>query len=157
MSIPMTEEGISRLDDEINNLISVKRREISVSIGLARESGGELSENVEYQNAKDAQIQNEMKIAKLSKIKINAVPIKFDHNTSSMVGFGATVTVVNEDTEKENVYQIVSEYEADISKGLLSYTSPIGKSMIDKEIGDSIEVLAPSGNKYYEIINVEYR
>jgi transcription elongation factor GreA len=153
--IHLTAKGLAGLEDELKNLKAVERPKVIEAIAEAR-AHGDLSENAEYHAAREQQSFIEGRIKELEAVTGRAEvidPSKMDGDT---VKFGATVTVIDEDTEKEHRYQIVGEYESDIDKGLLSLKAPIARALIGKEVGDSIEVKSPSGEKYYEILKIDY-
>ncbi|MCQ2915136.1 MAG: transcription elongation factor GreA [Alphaproteobacteria bacterium] len=159
--IPMTKKGFERLTDELNTRKDVDRPRIIAAIAEAR-GHGDLSENAEYHAAKEEQSHNERRIRELEGALGSAKVVDpSDPEKSKKFGkkimFGATVTIQDEDTEKENTYQIVSVWESDLSKGLISVDSPIGRSLINKTEGDEIEVKAPKGIVTYEILKVEYK
>jgi transcription elongation factor GreA len=154
--VPMTSEGYSSLDDELKRLKSVERPSVIAAISEAR-SHGDLSENAEYHAAKERQGWIEGRIAEIEDKISRAQVIDVSKLSGKQVKFGATVTVVDEDTEKQDRYQIVGEHEADVKKGRVSVTSPIARSLIGKETGDVVEVNTPGGVKAYEITAVEWR
>jgi transcription elongation factor GreA len=152
---PMTVKGHAALETELKHLKTVERPEIIQAIAVAREHG-DLSENAEYHAAKEKQGFIEGRIQELeSKLSLAQV---IDPTTMSgdTVRFGATVKIVNEDTDEESTYQIVGEDEASIKNGKVSITSPIARAMITKEVGDVFEVIAPGGSKGYEILEVSF-
>lgn len=154
--VPMTVNGHAALETELKHLKSVERPEIIQAIAVAREHG-DLSENAEYHAAKEKQGFIEGRIQELeSKLSLAQV-IDVTKMSGDSVKFGATVTIVNEDTEEESTYQIVGEDEANVKDGKISVTSPLARGMIGKEEGDEAEVAAPSGARAYEIAKVEYR
>ena len=153
---PMTVQGHAALETELKHLKSVERPEIINAISVARDHG-DLSENAEYHAAKEKQGFIEGRIQELeSKLSLSQV---IDPTTMSgdVVRFGATVKIVNEDTDEESTYQIVGEDEANVKDGKISVTSPIARAMITKEVGDAFEVIAPGGSKGYEILEVHYK
>jgi transcription elongation factor GreA len=153
---PMTVQGHAALETELKHLKSVERPEIINAISVARDHG-DLSENAEYHAAKEKQGFIEGRIQELeSKLSLAQV---IDPTTMSgeVVRFGATVKIVNEDTDEESTYQIVGEDEANVKDGKISVTSPIARAMITKEVGDAFEVIAPGGSKGYEILEVYYK
>lgn len=153
---PMTTIGHAALETELKQLKTVERPEIIQAISVAREHG-DLSENAEYHAAKEKQGFIEGRIQELeSKLSLAQV-IDVSKLDSETVTFGATVTIVNEDTDEESAYQIVGEDEANVKNGKISITAPIARALIGKEVGDSIEVNAPGGSKAYEIIEVEFK
>jgi transcription elongation factor GreA len=154
--VPMTSEGYASLDEELKRLKSVERPNVIAAISEAR-SHGDLSENAEYHAAKERQGWIEGRIAEIEDKISRAQVIDVSKLSGKQVKFGATVTVVDEDTEDEARYQIVGEHEADVKKGRVSVTSPIARSLIGKETGDVVEVNTPGGVKAYEITAVEWR
>ena len=154
--VPMTGEGYKALDDELKRLKSLERPAVIAAISEAR-SHGDLSENAEYHAAKERQGWIEGRIAEIEDKISRAQVIDVSKLSGAQVKFGATVTVVDEDTEKEDRYQIVGEHEADVKQGRISVTSPIARSLIGKEKGDVVEVNTPGGVKAYEIVKVEWR
>ncbi len=152
----MTSEGYSTLDEELKRLKSVERPSVIAAISEAR-SHGDLSENAEYHAAKERQGWIEGRIAEIEDKISRAQVIDVSKLSGKQVKVGATVTVVDEDTEDESRYQIVGEHEADVRQGRISVTSPIARSLIGKEKGDVVEVNTPGGVKAYEILNVEWR
>ncbi|WP_416879041.1 transcription elongation factor GreA [Litorimonas sp.] len=152
---PMTVNGHAALESELKHLKTVERPEVIQAISVAREHG-DLSENAEYHAAKEKQGFIEGRIQELeSKLSLAQV---IDPTTMSgeTVRFGATVKIVNEDTDEESTYQIVGEDEASIKEGKVSVTSPIARAMISKVVGDVFEVIAPGGSKGYEILEVSF-
>ncbi|MBB5771842.1 transcription elongation factor GreA [Brevundimonas vesicularis] len=154
--VPMTGEGYRALDDQLKQLKSVERPSVIAAISEAREHG-DLSENAEYHAAKERQGWIEGQIAEIEDKISRAQVIDVSKLSGSQVKFGATVTVVDEDTEEEATYQIVGEHEADVKKGKISIASPIARAMISKEVGDVVEVNTPGGVKAYEILRVEWK
>ena len=151
----MTDEGYRALDDELRRLKTIERPSVIAAIAEAREHG-DLSENAEYHAAKDRQGWIEGQIAEIEDRISRAQIIDVSKLSGKQVKFGATVTVVDEDTEDESRYQIVGEHEADVKRGRLSLTSPLARGMIGKETGDVVEVVTPGGVKAYEILKVEW-
>ncbi len=151
----MTAEGYTALDEELKRLKTVERPEVIGAISEAR-SHGDLSENAEYHAAKDRQGWIEGRIAEIEDRLARAQVIDVSKLSGSQVKFGATVTVVDEDTEEEGRYQIVGEHEADVKQGRISVTSPLSRAMIGKEVGDVVEVNTPGGVKSYEILKLEW-
>lgn len=152
----MTAEGYQVLDEELKRLKSVERPSVIAAISEAR-SHGDLSENAEYHAAKERQGWIEGRIAEIEDKISRAQVIDVSKLSGSQVKFGATVTVVDEDTEEEGTYQIVGEHEADVKAGKISIASPIARAMISKEQGDVVEVNTPGGVKAYEILKVEWK
>ncbi|MBL6623716.1 MAG: transcription elongation factor GreA [Rhizobiales bacterium] len=153
--IPMTIIGHEALQNEIKRLKSIERPAIISAIAEARKHG-DLSENAEYHAAKEQQAMNEAKISDLEDKLSKADVIDISKLSGNIIKFGAIVTLVDEDTEKESKYQIVGEFESDITKGLISISSPIARALIGKSIGDSVEVATPGGGKSYEIIQIAF-
>ncbi len=151
---PITAEGFAAMKEELQELISC-RGDISERIAVAREHG-DLKENAEYHAAREQQGFNEAKIAELEDRVARAEVIDISSLSGNDVKFGAKVKLLDLDTEAEVVYQIVSEYEADIQARKISIVSPIAKALIGKSIGDEVEVHTPRGEKDYEILSVEY-
>ena len=154
--VPMTVEGYAALEAEIKHLKTVERPRIIKLIADAR-SHGDLSENAEYHAAKDQQGITEARMADLEDKLSRADIIDTSKLKGDQVMFGATVTLVDEDTDKKHVWQIVGEPEADAKKGRISITSPLAKALIGKAKGATIEVNAPGGAKGYEIKKVEWK
>ena len=151
----MTAGGYQALDDELKRLKTVERPSVIAAISEAR-SHGDLSENAEYHAAKERQGWIEGRIAEIEDKISRAQVIDVSKLSGSQVKFGATVTVIDEDTEEEGRYQLVGEHEADVKEGRVSITSPIARAMIGKEQGDGVEVNTPGGVKAYEIVKVEW-
>ena len=154
--VPMTAVGYAALEDELKQRQSVERPRIIEHIAEAR-SHGDLSENAEYHAAKEEQSHNEGRIAELEDKLARADIIDISKLSGDTVKFGATVTLVDEDTDKKAVWQIVGEVEADAKKGRISVSSPLSRAMIGKEVGEVVEVNTPGGVKAYEITKVEWR
>lgn len=154
--VPMTAKGFERLEAELKNLKSVERPSIIEQIAEAR-SHGDLSENAEYHAARERQSFIEGRILDLEDKSSRADVIDLSKMTGKIIKFGATVTVVDEDTDKEQTFQIVGEYEANIDDGLLALTAPLPRALIGKTVGDSVEVTTPKGSKAYEVLNVVYK
>jgi len=153
--IPMTVGGQKALDEELRRLKSEERPAVIAAISEAREHG-DLSENAEYHAAKERQGYIEGRVQELEDKLARAQVIDVTKMGGATVKFGATVTVLDEDTEEQATYQIVGEDEADVRSGKISISSPIARSMINKEVGDVAEVNAPGGLKSYEIMKVEW-
>jgi transcription elongation factor GreA len=154
--IPMTAAGYSVLENELKHRQQVERPRIIEQITEAR-SHGDLSENAEYHAAKETQSHNEGRIAELEDKLARADVIDVSKLSGETVKFGATVTLVDEDTDKKQVWQIVGEPEADAKAGRISITSPLARALIGKAKGASVEVVTPSGAKGYEVKKVEWR
>ncbi|MGZ3376964.1 MAG: transcription elongation factor GreA [Phenylobacterium sp.] len=153
--VPMTAEGYHALDEELKRLKTVERPAVIAAIGEAR-AHGDLSENAEYHAAKDRQGWIEGQIAEIEDKMARAQVIDVSKLSGNQVKFGATVSVIDEDTEEKARYQIVGEHEANVKGGKVSITSPIARAMIGKESGDVVEVTTPGGVKAYEITKVEW-
>ena len=152
--IPMTPTGYSALDAELKHLRRVERPSVIKAIAEAREHG-DLSENAEYHSAREKQSFIEGRIKELEGI-LGLAQVIDPKTLSGPIKFGATVVLIDEDTEEEKTYQIVGESEADIEKGLLNIKSPLARALIGKDEGDSVEVKTPGGSKDYEITKVTY-
>lgn len=152
----MTSAGYDALDAELKKLKNVERPRIIQAIAEAR-AHGDLSENAEYHAAKEQQGHNEGRIHELEDKLARAEVIDVSKLSGDNVKFGATVSVVDEDTDEERDYQIVGDLEADVSLGRISISSPIARALIGKEVGDSVEVNTPGGGKSYEILAVAYK
>ncbi|MFD1913279.1 transcription elongation factor GreA [Halodurantibacterium flavum] len=152
--IPMTRAGHAALEDELKNLKSVERPAVIRAIAEAREHG-DLSENAEYHAARERQSFIEGRVKELEGL-LSLAEVIDPSRLSGSVKFGATVTLVDEDTDEERTYQIVGEAEADIEKGLLNIRSPLARALIGKDEGDSVEVKTPGGDRSYEILRVQY-
>ena len=152
--IPMTRSGFQSLEAEMVDLKSKERPAIIRQIAEAREHG-DLSENAEYHAAREKQGFIEGRIKELESILSRAEVID-PSKLSGSVKFGATVHLIDEDTEEERTYQIVGEAEADIERGLLNMRSPLARALIGKDEGDSVEVNTPGGQRSYEIITIRY-
>jgi len=152
---PISVKGHSKLEKELKHLKSVERPAVIEAIATAREFG-DLSENAEYHAAKEKQGFIEGRIIDLED-KLSRSDI-IDHTkiSSKQIKFGATVTLLDDETEEESTYIIVGEYEADLSKRMVSIRSPIARAMIGKSVGDLIEVITPKGERHYEVLDVKY-
>ena len=153
--IPLTRAGFDKLDAELKHLKSVERPLIIRAISEAREHG-DLSENAEYHSAKEKQSFIEGRVKELEGV-ISLADVIDPSKFSGTIKFGAHVTMLDEDTDKETSYQIVGEYEADIENGRLNLKSPIARALIGKEEGDSVEVRTPGGVKSYEILTIVFK
>jgi transcription elongation factor GreA len=152
---PITAAGHAALEAEFQRLQRVERPRIVQAISEAR-THGDLSENAEYHSAKEAQSINEGRIVELEDLLQRAEVIDVSKLSGTTIKFGATVTLIDEDTEAEMVFQIVGETEADVKAGKVSVTSPTARALIGKKVGDSVEVNTPGGGKSYEILKVAY-
>ena len=151
----MTGEGYRSLDEELKRLKTLERPAVIAAISEAR-AHGDLSENAEYHAAKERQGWIEGRIAEIEDKISRAQVIDVSKLSGSTVKFGATVSVVDEDTEESARYQIVGEHEADVKEGRISLSSPLSRAMIGKSVGDVVEVSTPGGIKAYEITKVEW-
>ncbi len=154
--VPMTAGGHAALEAELKRLTSEERPRIIQAISDAR-SHGDLSENAEYHAAKEAQSLNEGRIAELEDKLSRAEVIDVSKLSGDTVKFGATVSLLDEDTEEKKVYRIVGDMEADVKKGRISISSPIARALIGKSKGDSVEVTAPGGARSYEITRIAFK
>jgi transcription elongation factor GreA len=154
--VPMTARGHAMLEDELKRRQSQDRPAIIQAISEAR-AHGDLSENAEYHAAKEQQSHNEGRIAELEDLLSRAEVIDVSKLSGDTVKFGATVTLMDEDTEEEKTWQIVGEQEADVKSGRISITSPIARALIGKGVGDTAEVSAPGGSRSYEVIAVRFQ
>ncbi len=153
--IPMTPGGLTILEDELRQMKTVERPAVIRAIAEAREHG-DLSENAEYTAARERQGFIEGRITELEDIISRAQVIDASTLSGDMVRFGATVTLADEDSDEEPVYQIVGAHEADIRSGRLSVHAPLARALIGKHIGDTVEVSTPGGSKSYEIVDVRF-
>jgi len=154
--VPMTAAGYAVLEDELKHRQQVERPRIIQQITDAR-THGDLSENAEYHAAKEAQSHNEGRIAELEDKLARAEVIDVSKLSGDTVKFGATVTLIDEDTEKKQVWQIVGEPEADAKAGKISISSPLARALVGKAKGASVEVVTPGGAKAFEVVKVEWR
>jgi transcription elongation factor GreA len=154
--IPMTAAGYSLLEQELKHCQQVERPRIIQQITDAR-SHGDLSENAEYHAAKESQSHNEGRIAELEDKLARAEVIDVSKLSGDTIKFGATVTLIDEDTDEKKIWQLVGEPEADAKKGKISITSPLARALLGKTKGANIEVVAPGGAKAYEVVKVEWR
>ena len=153
--IPMTAEGLARLEEELRHLRNTARPEVIRAIAEAREHG-DLSENAEYHAARDRQSFIEGRVGELEDKIARAEVIDVSKLSGKTVMFGATVTLIDEDTEEKLKYQIVGEDEADVKQKRLAVTSPLARAIIGKTVGDVVEVNTPKGEKAYEIKSVKF-
>ena len=154
--IPMTDAGYAALEQELKHRQQVERPRIIQQITDAR-THGDLSENAEYHAAKEQQSINEGRIAELEDKLVRAEVIDVSKLSGDTIKFGATVTLVDEDTDEKRVWQIVGEPEADAKKGKISVASPLARALVGKTKGASVEVNTPGGAKAYEVKKVEWR
>jgi transcription elongation factor GreA len=153
--IPMTAAGYSQLEEELRERQAVDRPRIISQIAEAR-GHGDLSENAEYHAAKEQQSLNEGRIAELEDKISRAEIIDVSKLSGDTITFGATVTLVDEDTDEKRKFQIVGETEADAKAGKISITSPIARALIGKKKGASVEVMTPKGAKGYEVLKIDW-
>jgi transcription elongation factor GreA len=153
--VPMTHAGYLALEAELRTRQQEERPRIIQAITDAR-SHGDLSENSEYHSAKEAQSHNEGRILELESLIGRADVIDVAKLSGKTVKFGATVKLLDEDTEQSKTYQLVGETEADVRSGKVSITSPIARALIGKKVGDTVEVHTPSGAKSYEIVSLKF-
>ena len=154
--VPMTANGYAALEEELKHRQSVDRPRIIEHIAEAR-SHGDLSENAEYHAAKEEQSHNEGRIAEIEDKLARADVIDISKLSGDTIKFGATVTLIDEDTDKKQIWQIVGEPEADAKAGKISITSPLARALINKKKGDSVEVVAPGGAKAYEVTKIDWK
>ena len=154
--IPMTQGGYTALEAELKELKSVKRPNIIEAIATAR-AHGDLSENAEYHAAKEQQSFIEGRIIELEAVISKAQIINPAEFSGNVIKFGATVLVFDEESESEETYTIVGEYESDADKKRISITAPIARALIGKSVGDSVEVRSPKGKRSLEILKVNYQ
>jgi transcription elongation factor GreA len=154
--VPMTVGGFAALEAELRRRQTEERPRIIAAISEAR-AHGDLSENAEYHAAKEQQSLNEGRIAELESLISRADVIDVTKLSGDTVKFGATVTLIDEDTEQEKKWQIVGDQEADARAGRISISSPLARALIGKKKGTSVEVVAPGGARGYEIVKVEWR
>jgi len=154
--IPMTAAGYQRLEAELKQLKTVERPAVIEAIAEAR-AHGDLKENAEYHAAKEKQSFIEGRLKELEAVVSLAEIIEVHTFTGEVIKFGATVTIVDEETEEEIVYQLVGDYEADIKRNLISISAPIGRALIGKKTSTSVEVATPKGARFYEVLKVEYK
>jgi len=152
----MTAAGYARLESEIKHLKTVERPAVIRQIEEAR-AHGDLSENAEYHAAKERQGFIEGRVMELEDKISRAQVIDVSKLSGTSIKFGATVTLIDEDTDEKSKYQIVGEVEADVKEGRLSIMSPMARALIGKSKGDTVEVVTPGGGRSYEVLKVEYR
>lgn len=154
--VPMTTQGHQTLAAELHRLKAEERPRIIAAISEAR-AHGDLSENAEYHAAKEAQGQNEARVADLEDKLSRAEVIDTSTLSGSSVKFGATVTLIDEDTEEKVKYKIVGDSEANVKDGKISISSPIARALIGKTKGETVEVVTPKGARSYELLKVEWK
>ncbi len=153
---PVTNAGYVRMEAELRTLKTVDRPSVIKAISEAREHG-DLSENAEYSAAREKQSFVEGRIQELEARVSRAEIIDPAKISGDIVKFGATVTVMDEDSEEKTIYQIVGDIEADITLKRIAISAPLARALIGKKKGDSVEVTTPKGLKFYEIIKIEYK
>ena len=154
--MPITAKGFAALEEELKKRQQIERPRIIEAIAEAR-SHGDLSENAEYHAAKENQSLNEGRIMELESMIARAEVIDVGKLNGEKIKFGATVKLVDEDTEEQKTYQIVGDPEADVKLGRVSISSPVARALIGKGVGDTVEVSTPGGGKSYEIVEVAFR
>jgi len=152
---PITKAGLSKLESEIKHLKQVERREVIEAIATAREFG-DLSENAEYHAAREKQGFIEGRLRDIEDKLTRSEVIDISKLSTDNVKFGATVKLLDDETEEESTYVITSEYEADIAKKKISVKSPLAKAIIGKIVGNIVEVKTPKGSKVFEILSINY-
>lgn len=155
-SIPMTLNGYNKLQEELKILRNIERPAVISAISSARELG-DLSENAEYHSAKEKQSIIESRITTIENKLSQATIIDVSNIKSDTIKFGASVEIVDDDTDVVSKFQIVGSDEADIKSGLLPITSPLARALIGKKVDDSIDVNTPSGIKSYTVLLIEYK
>jgi len=153
---PITIEGLEKLKLELDQLKNIKRPQIVAAIAEAR-SHGDLKENAEYHAAKEQQAQTESRVIEINDLiaRANVIDIKKIENNGNII-FGSTVTVKDLEDNKKKTYKIVGKDEAEISKNLIYFKSPIGKALIGKSLEDTVVVVTPSGDKTFEVLDIQY-
>ena len=154
--VPMTKGGHAALEAELTDLKKVQRPNVIEAIATAREHG-DLSENAEYHAAREQQSFIEGRIKELEGALSNAQVIDVASMSGDTVKFGATVTIVDEDTDEEQTIQIVGQYESNADEGKISITAPMSRALIGKSVEDSVNVVTPKGERTYEILEVEWK
>ncbi|MDQ7251516.1 transcription elongation factor GreA [Dongia sedimenti] len=154
--IPMTADGYTRLEEELKQLKTIERPAIIRAIAEAREHG-DLSENAEYHAARERQSFIEGRVLELEDKISRAEIIDVSKLSGKVIKFGATVTLIDEDTDEKSAYQIVGEDEADIKSKRLAITAPLARALVGKKVGDQVEVTTPGGSKSYEIAKVQFK
>lgn len=154
MKVPITREGYEALKKDHENLLSVKRPQILKAIEEAR-AHGDLSENAEYDAAREEFQFLQKKVAEIEEMIKNSEILDVKRGDGETVEFGCTVKLVNLDTDEESFYRVVGPYESDIKKGTISITSPLGRALMGKSIGDEVNFNAPGGKRTYEIVNID--
>ncbi len=153
--IPITKQGLAQLEEELRHLKSVARPEVIRAIAEAREHG-DLSENAEYHAARERQSFIEGRVAILEDRISRSEVIDVSGLSGDTVKFGATVSLVDEDTDEKLTYQLVGELEADVKTGSMAINAPLARALIGKMVGESVEVITPKGEKIYEILKIKF-
>ena len=154
--VPMTEAGYKNLQDELKKLVNTERPAIIAAIAEAR-GHGDLSENAEYQYAKEQQSLIESKISELENTIVQAEIIDISKLSGKEIMFGATVKIKDNETDEQSIYQIVGEYESDIENKKISISSPMARGLIGKSENDVVEINSPKGIKFYNVISVKFQ
>ena len=154
--VPMTEAGYKKLQDELKKLVNTERPAIIAEITEAR-GHGDLSENAEYQYAKDQQNLIELKISELESTIVQAEIIDISKLSGKEIMFGATVKIKDNETGEQSTYQIVGEYESDIENKKISISSPMARGLIGKSKNDIVEIISPKGTKLYTVVSVKFQ
>ena len=154
--VPMTEAGFKNLQDELKKLVNTERPAIIAAITEAR-GHGDLSENAEYQYAKEQQSLIESKILELENTIVQAEVIDISKLSGKEIMFGATVKIKDNETGEQSTYQIVGEYESDIENKKISINSPMARGLIGKSKNDIVEINSPKGIKFYTVVSVKFQ
>ena len=154
--VPMTPDGHAKLSEELKRLKTVDRPKIIQDIATARDHG-DLSENAEYHAARERQSFIEGRVLELEDKISRAEIIDVSKLSGKVIKFGATVTLIDEDTDEKSAYQIVGEDEADIKSKRLAITAPLARALVGKKVGDQVEVTTPGGSKSYEVAKVQFK
>ena len=154
--VPMTEAGYKNLQDELKKLVNKERPAIIAAITEAR-GHGDLSENAEYQYAKEQQSLIESKISELENTIVQAEVIDISKLSGKEIMFGATVKIKDSETGEQSTYQIVGEYESDIENKKISINSPMARGLIGKSVNDVVEINSPKGIKFYNVISIKFQ
>lgn len=149
----LTKEGLKKLEDELNELKTTKRREVAEKIKIAR-GFGDLSENAEYDEAKLEQAQNEDRVLKIEEMLRNATVIEEDDAKGDTVKIGSKVRLFDKEFDEEVSYTIVGSTEANPMKGLISNVSPVGKGLIGSKVGEEVSILTPGGQVVYKVLEI---
>lgn len=153
---PITPEGYKKLCNNLEILKTKERPAVTQAIAEAR-AHGDLSENAEYHAAREKQGFVEAKILDLENKVSKAEIIEISELSGDQIKFGATVLLLDEDSDEKVQYKIVGDYESDIEKGYISISSPLAKALLGKKVGDNIEVFTPKGQKYYEVLQLQFK